>query len=99
MKLSLTFYSKQLSYKNTYNKTYKQERNPNFHYILTLLCHFNFLKPDTNPFHMFIILQDFFRVSHWMVLPGILFIYTAFSSIYTAPVWSLTGSTNLIDWL
>ena len=45
---------------------------------------------------MFIILQYFFRVSHWTVLSCILFIYTAFSYIYTAPVWSLIQSIYLI---
>jgi len=42
-----------------------------------------------------IILQDFFRVSHWIVLPSILPTYTTCSSIYALPVY--TGqSTNLI---
>jgi len=49
-----------------------------------------------NSMYSIIILQYFFRVSHYMVLPCLLFIYTAFSSIYTAPVWSLTRSTHLI---
>jgi len=34
----------------------------------------------------FIILQDFFRVSHWMVLSCILLIYTAFLSIHGSRV-------------
>jgi len=41
-----------------------------------------------------ITLQDYYRVSHWIVLPCILFIYTAFSSIYMPPVWSLTQWTH-----
>ena len=41
---------------------------------------------------------SFFRVSHWIVLSCILFIYMTFSSIYMAPVRSLTQSTHLINY-
>jgi len=41
--------------------------------------------------YIFIILQDFFRVSHWMVLPGILPTYPTCSAIYAVPLWSPTS--------
>ena len=53
-----------------------------------------FVEPKiTYTLGVFIILYNtaiLFRVSNWMVMQCILFIYTFFSSIYTAPVQSLT---------
>ena len=46
--------------------------------------------------YIYIILQDCVRVSHRMVLPCILSIYTAFPSICTAAVWS---PPNRLIWL